>query len=362
MMKTRKLLQTALVALITLSFLVACGAPASTAPTETSPPSTSPPASEPTATEAPAPSPVPTEAPSPVKLALEIRGDPDPLYWPSGLAFDGQGNLFVADTRNHRILKFDSSGQLLTSWGEEGSGDGQFNFFWGDPNHNLPGAGLAVDSQGNLYVTDMGNVRIQKFDKNGRFLAKWGSQGTGDGQFTRPLDLAVDTQGNVYVIDDRSDPKGRIQKFDSSCKFLARFGEGLFADPGLITVDGLGNIYVPDFALGTILKLNNQGELLATWGSSGTGEGQFRGPSGIEVDGQGNIYVVDSGNGRIQKLDRDGNFLLQWGSKGSGDGQFREPYGIRVASDSSIYVSDYLNNRIQKLKPAAATTGTPESP
>jgi DNA-binding beta-propeller fold protein YncE len=292
----------------------------------------------------------PSPTPNPVKFVLQISGQPDPLIWPSGLALDAEGNLFVADTRNHRIQKFDSNGQFLATWGSAGSGDGQFNFIWGDPNHNLPGAGLAFDAQGNLYITDMGNVRIQKFDSNGKFLAKWGSQGTGDGQFARPLDLAVDAQGNVYVIDDRSSPKGRIQKFDSNGKFLARFGEGLFVDPGLIAVDGPGNIYVPDVAHGTILKLNNSGELIATWGSSGSEEGQFQGPLGIDLDSEGNVYVVDSGNGRIQVLDNNGEFLFQWGTSGSSNGKFRDPYGIRIDNEGNIYISDQFNNRIQKFR------------
>jgi DNA-binding beta-propeller fold protein YncE len=292
----------------------------------------------------------PSPAPSPVEFVLQITGDSDRLIWPSGMALDAQGNLYVADTRNHRIQKFDSNGQFLATLGSAGSGDGQFNFVWGDPNHELPGAGLAFDAQGNLYVTDMGNVRVQKFDKDGNFLAKWGSQGTGDGQFTRPFDLALDPQGNVYVIDDRSTPKGRIQKFDGNSNFLARFGEGLFADPGLIAVDKQGNIYVPDVARGTILKLDNNGELLATWGSSGTEEGQFQGPLGIELDGQDNIYIVDSRNGRIQVLDSNGNFLSQWGATGNDDGEFRDPYGIRVDGEGNVYVSDQFNNRIQKFQ------------
>jgi sugar lactone lactonase YvrE len=287
---------------------------------------------------------------SPVEFVSLITSGPDPLHWPSGMTLDAQGNLYVADTMNHRIQKFDRDGQLLATLGSEGSGDGQFNFVLGDPNHNLPGAGLAVDAQCNLYVTDMGNTRIQKFDSNGNFLLKWGSSGREEGQFVRPFDLTVDAQGNVYVIDDRITGVGPIQKFDSSGNFLARFGEGLIADPGLITVDGQGNLYVPDVAYGTILKLDHNGILLATWGSNGSSKGQFQEPLGVEVDGEGNIYVVDSFNHRIQKLDRNGNFLFEWGIRGSEDGQFIEPYGIRVDSQGNIYVSDRVNNRIQKFR------------
>jgi sugar lactone lactonase YvrE len=294
-------------------------------------------------TAAPTAEPTIEPTPSPVELVLSITGDHNSLNDPSGMDLDAQGNLYVADTLNHRIQKFDNDGQFLVTWGSEGSGDGQFNFIWGDPNHNLALGDVAIDGQGNVYVADGGNARIQKFDSEGNFLTKWGSQGSGDGQFIRPMDLTVDQDGNVYVIDDRSSPPGRIQKFDSNGNFLARFGEGLFADPGGITIDGQGNLYATDWARGTILKLDNNGGLLATWGSYGSADGEFFGPLGIELDDQGNIYVVDSRNGRVQKLDSNGNFLFEWG-------RFREPYGIRIDDDGSIYVSDYLNDRIQKFR------------
>jgi DNA-binding beta-propeller fold protein YncE len=316
--------------------LIGCGQAATTAPTPTAMPAPS------TSTVEP--------ASGPVSYVWSITGDPDPLNQPSGLALNAQGNLYVADTLNHRIQKFDSEGRFLTAWGDEGSDEGQFNFIWGDPFHNLAVGGVAVDGQGNVYVADSGNFRVQKFDGRGNFLTQWGSQGNGDGQFSRPADLTVDQQGNVYVIDDRSDPPGRIQKFDGNGNFLVRFGEGLFADPGLIAVDERGNLYVPDVARGTVLKLDTSGELLATWGGPGSREGRFRGPLGIALDGQGNIYVVDSGNGRIQKLNSQGEFVLQWGAVGDGDGQFREPYGIRIDSEGNVYVSDYLNNRVQKFR------------
>ena len=140
--------------------------------------------------------------------------------------------------------------------------------------------GVAVDGSGNVYVADTHNHRIQKFTSSGVFLAKWGSEGSGNGQFSYPSGVAVDGSGNVYVADTIND---RIQKFSS---------EGVF---------------------------------LAKWGSSGSGDGQFSGPQGVAVDGSGNVYVADTGNNRIQKFSPDGVFLAKWGSSGSGDGQFSGP-------------------------------------
>lgn len=117
----------------------------------------------------------------------------------SGVAVDGIGNVYVADVSNHRIQKFDGNGAFLTKWGALGTRDGEFR----DP------AGVAVDVSGNVYVVDQSNNRIQKFDGNGAFLSKWGSLGGGDGDFDRPKQVAVDGSGNVYVADKTL----RIQKF-----------------------------------------------------------------------------------------------------------------------------------------------------
>jgi tripartite motif-containing protein 71 len=114
---------------------------------------------------------------------------------PNGIAVDSHGNVYVTDYDNNRVQKFDSNGNFITKWGSEGSKDGQF----------LNPQGIAVDSHGNVYVTDVSNNRVQKFDSNGNFITKWGSEGSNDGQFGQHSSLdgiAVDSHGNVYVTDE----------------------------------------------------------------------------------------------------------------------------------------------------------------
>jgi DNA-binding beta-propeller fold protein YncE len=103
---------------------------------------------------------------------------PQPWYFNghSYIAVDSSGYVYVADIYNYRIQKFDADGNFITKWGSEGTGDGQFY----GPN------GIAVDSRGNVYVADSYNNRIQKFDSNGNFITKWGSEGTGDSEFYYP--------------------------------------------------------------------------------------------------------------------------------------------------------------------------------
>ena len=161
----------------------------------------------------------------------------------------------------------------LFDWGASGTGPGEFN----------GSIALAIDSSGNVYVSDQSNSRIQKFDSSGVFLLEWGGlpTGSGDGEFNFTFDVAIDASDNLYVVDIFNQG---IQKFDTSGNFLLK------------------------------------------WGSYGTGDGQFVNPVGVAVDASGdNVYVTDFQNHRIQKFDDTGAFILEWGSNGTGDGLVQFP-------------------------------------
>jgi len=251
---------------------------------------------------------------------------------PRGIAIDGSDNVYVSDEQNCRIQKFSSNGTFLTKWGSSGSGDGQFQF----PD------GIAIDSSGNVYVADGANYRIQKFSSDGSFLAKWGSYGSGDGQFKDPTGIAIDGSGNVYVADGYYND--RIQKFSSNGTFLTKWGS---YDPTGIAIDGSGNVYVADTYYSRIQKFSSNGTLLAQWETSVCGH--FNSPGGIAIDGSGNVYVADTGNDRIQKFSSDRTFLAEWGSSGIEDGQFNDPTGIAIDGSGNVYVVDTGYSRIQKF-------------
>jgi len=210
---------------------------------------------------------------------------------------DKDGNIYVVDTDNNRIQKFDGEGKFIFKWGTSGTGKEQFNNPYG----------IAIDKEGYIYVTDQDNYRIQKFSPQGEYLLEWGSKGEGDGQFDKPRGIAVDEYENVFVVD--SGKNNRIQRFDTEGKFLGK------------------------------------------WGSKGTGESQFDSPLGIAVDPYGYLYVADNYNNRIQKFDGKGKFICKWGIEGNKEGEFFNPGGIVIDSAGRVYVADTGNHRIQVFVP-----------
>jgi hypothetical protein len=220
-----------------------------------------------------------------------------------------------------------------------------------------------------------------------QFVTKWGSSGSGNGQFGSPHGIALNSSGEVYVADD-GDHNDRIQKFDSSGAFLAKFGSygfdnGQFSSPWGLATDSSDNIYVADVDSQRIQKFSSSGAFLAKWGSQGSGAGQFSTPLGVATDSSDNVYVAELNN-RIQKFNSSGSFISTWGwgvrtgaqrfetctsscrrgISGSGNGQFNDPYALAIDSSDNVYVADTFNNRIQKFSSSGAfirTWGGPGS-
>ena len=219
------------------------------------------------------------------------------LEFPRGIAVDSSDTMYVADTGNNRIQKFSPAGAFLGSWGgldvvadgksiRSGHGDGEFD---------AP-RGIAVDSSGNIYVADTLNHRIQKFSPDGTFITKWGSYGTGTGQFNQPWGVAVDSSGEVYVADTLNN---RIQKFSSSGTYISTIGRyglgtGQFNQPRGVAVDSSDDVYVADTENSRIQKFSSTGEFLGTWGSLIDRDGLvLGGPNAIEVDSSGTLYIIE---------------------------------------------------------------------
>jgi tripartite motif-containing protein 71 len=309
------------------------------------------------------------------------------------LAVSRNGQLYVTvtdgeDYETDAVVVFDSSGNELWRFGDWGLGDGEFRGF----------SDIALDADGNVYVAESANNRVQVFDSSGNFLRKIGGTNA-NGQFYTPTSLATDTAGNVYVADKDN---FRIQVFDSAGKFLRKFEgigwDGIYfaprlgplgvatdaagnvyaatvggyddysgsfdngkvtvldsagntirewvlypeqAVPSALAVDSSGNVFVADVHFHQITVYSNSGIMLRSWGTPGSGNSQFSSPIGVALDGSGNVYVADSGNHRIQVFTRNGAFLRAWGSAGGGDGQFYLPTYLAIDAAGNVYVTDY---------------------
>ncbi|MFD0674621.1 S-layer homology domain-containing protein [Cohnella sp. GCM10027633] len=289
---------------------------------------------------------------------------------PEGVALDGAGNIYVLEAGS-RILKLNPVGQLIEAYkdtrynsisaidvsaggtiyatdnvqdvvlkwesldtvlkvGGEGNKDLQFN----DP------SGIAVDDEGNVFVGESSNYRVQKLDANLEHLATWGSTGGESGQFFIPQGITVDPNGNVYVADRGNN---RVQKFDGQFIFIEERGFPGFSPHGMAT-DGAGNVYIAtedgelykyDPANGTTVLVNND----------------FIELSGVSIDAEGNVYAADTTGHKVAKFPPD---YVPEGDDGESDSEYVtwsgeldeaslyfRPQGIAVDSERNVvYVSD----------------------
>lgn len=230
-------------------------------------------------------------------------------------------------------------------------------------------AGIALDSHGNLYLTEMDDDLIYEYTTSGKLVRQWGGSGSGPGQLTQPEKLAFDAQGDLYVTefgspsyDGSTGGNDRIQKFSPTGVPLAQWGTlgsgpGQFNGPVGIAVDPQGNIYVADVGNHRIQKLRPSGQLLTQWHTVGSGIGE-RTETGFDLalDVSGNVYVSEPhpygpGNERIEKFSPAGDRLAHWGASGTGPGQFNKPFCLGLDSNGNVFVVDSGNNRIQEFSP-----------
>jgi DNA-binding beta-propeller fold protein YncE len=298
---------------------------------------------------------------------------------PEGLAFDKAGNLYVADRGNNLIRKISSQGEVTTfaGSGEEGYANGT-----GTEVQFAGPQGLAFDGTGNLYVADWLNHRIRKISPKGEVTTFAGSgeegyaNGTGtEAQFAGPEGLAFDEAGNLYVADRGNNLIRKISTKREVTTFAGSGEEGYADGTGTeaqfawlrsLAFDRAGNLYAADQGNDLIRKISPQGEVTIFAGSGkrgyadGTGAvAQFNNPFGLAFDRAGNLYVTDLGNSRIRKISPQGEVTTFAGSGEAGyangtgaEAQFDEPTGLAFDRAGNLYAADWNNNRIRKIGPA----------
>jgi len=218
---------------------------------------------------------------------------------PALVAIDDAGNVYTPAGFGY-VQKFSLAGNLLAQWRAQTNG----------------GFGIAIGSDGNVFVSDPGDRNIQKFTPDGQFLLRWGTEGMGPGQFFSVSGIAADRAGRIYAID--AGTNHRVQVFD----------------------------------------LN--GNYLFEWGSEGTADGQFGQASDVAVGASGNIFISDEELRRVQEFRPDGSFVGVVGSQGTEHGQFVYPAGVGTDNLGNLYIADVLGHWVDKYGPAVVAV-TPTS-
>jgi sugar lactone lactonase YvrE len=321
---------------------------------------------------------------------------------PHAVAVDSFGNLFIADSDNHRIRKVDSSGFITTAAGI-GSG-------WNSAKYSGDGGpailaklwqpeGIAVDSAGNLFISDSSNNRIRKVDSSGIITTVAGNGTTefsGDGgpateaRIMNPRDIAVDSAGNFFFADSLN---SRIRKVSSLGIITTVAGSGpsgfssggysgdngpatsaLLKWPTGVALDSEGNLCIADTNNNRIRKVSSA-EIITTIAGNGIGGGFGDGvpgisalverPTGVAIDSAGNLFIADTWHHRIRKVSAAGIISTMAGNGiqgGSGDSgpatsaELNNPNGIAVDSEGNLFISDTGNNCIRKVIPAGIIT------
>ena len=266
-------------------------------------------------------------------IPSRIVNNDDNMGEPWGIAFGKNGMWAVADVSNYCVYIFDDEDQLVRKFGSYGSGNGQFSY----------PAGVAFGSDNRLYVADRNNCRVQKFTVDGKYLLQFGNCGSENGNLQLPRGLAVHNH-KVYVTDCDNH---RISVFQTDGKFHHTIGSGQLGYPNDVTVNGNNQLLVADYGHDCIYVFTLDGDCVGKFGTRGTGRGQLSGPYSVAVDLHGFILVADTCNYRVSIFDKDGNFVDCFGSQGFDIGEFQCLYGVAVSANGNVYVSDHDNKRIQ---------------
>ena len=312
------------------------------------------------------------------------------LYAPNGVAVDSFGDVFIADTGNQRIREVNTSNHnISTVAGNGAAGYGSDGVAATSTSLYYP-EGVAVDGSGNIYIADTYNNRIREVDASTHNISTVAGTGTygynGDGvaatsvNLSHPFGVAVDSTGNIYIDDTYS---YRIREVDTSTHIISTVagsggygysGDGAAATSASLSfsygvaVDGSGNIYIVDSSNNRIREVDATTHNITTLAGNGDlgfcGDG---GPAtraslnsfyGVAVDDSGNFYIADTYNQRIRKVDALGTIttVAGNGSPGySGDGgtatsaSLNNPYGVAVDGSGNIFIADTYNQRIREV-------------
>jgi sugar lactone lactonase YvrE len=288
-------------------------------------------------------------------LLGRAAGSAPVLREPRGLTRDAAGRLYIADSAANRVIVMNPDGTVAAQIGRAGQGDGEFQEPWD----------VAVAPNGDIYVADTWNHRIQKFNANGTFLTKWGyfvdNKGVRDaepGGFWGPRDVVVGPDGNVYVTDTGNK---RVQVFDPNGQFLRAIGgegsgPGQFREPVGLALDSAGNLYVADTWNQRIQRLDPTGRQVAQYPIPGWNSQTMTNTPYLSVNRAGQIYATVQEERRVVRIEADGRVQPAPEVQSY---SFQMPIGVLATADGGLWVSDGPGGVVVQVTPRAAPGGEP---
>ncbi|MDD3647553.1 MAG: recombinase family protein [Candidatus Dojkabacteria bacterium] len=306
------------------------------------------------------------------------------------LAADNSNNVFAADQTNYRILKYNSSGSLLGTFGSYGyqlgqiadgngaklaitadnniyvgdgaTGPGRIQVFssdfslsqiwaaWGyaDDTLNKPNHATFDEDNNRILVADSGNNKIKVFRLDGSYISTFGDYGTDPGMFDYPVGISISPLNEIFVTDPGN---SRIQIFNKNFEYQREIGGTYNCTPSLpgefcwpmtnVMFDSQNNVYVSDTYNNQIQVFDYDGNFLKFITPAGSSTPNFDETYQMVIDALDNLFVVDASNNRVVKFDSDGNYLSEFGTYGAGPGEFDYPKGLAIDEYENLYVSDW---------------------
>jgi len=308
---------------------------------------------------------VPAAQVVPVLPRLSINGAtlPQPLAAMRAAAVAANGAVYVTDSQTQRVVEFDPAGRLVTSWGSTGKGPGQF----GTLGTAQGPMGIAVAPNGYVYVSDTWNHRVQEFTPSGTFVRAFGTpnptSGATDASFFGPRQLAVAPNGNIYVADTGNE---RIQVYSPTGRHLFNIGNaatprgvqtqlGLFDEPSGVTVDSHGTVYVADYWDKRIQRFTLAGKPLGAYPVTGWVTQDYAEPY-LAVDKAGHLFATDAPAltahvNHVLELDAATGRVIKAFGGSAATGALQGPSGLAVGPDGGLYIADAAAIKLLKVQP-----------
>jgi len=318
------------------------------------------------------------------------------LNYPTGTAVDNSGNLYIADSSNNRIRKVATNGSIITTVagtviGYSGDSGAATSAKMDWPN------GVAIDSSGNLYIADTSNHRIRKVDATSKIITTVAGTSTrgysGDNgvatnaQLNYPTGMAVDSSGYLYIADSSNNRIRKVATNGSIITTVAGTVIGYSGDSGAATsakmdwpngvaIDSSGNLYIADTSNNRIRKVTVSDGTISTVAGTSTGgysgdngaatSAKLNQPYGVAVDSSGNLYIADTKNHRIRKVDATSKIITTVAGTSTGgysgdngaatSAKLNSPQGVAVDSSDNLYIADTYNHCIRKVSEAIPPT------